>query len=75
MPRPSRSKHTPAGSSEPLLGRTNYILLGTAFALILTAYSGMWIENEFEGFYALYVAPLLLMGGYGLVAYGIFKRF
>jgi hypothetical protein len=75
MPRPSRSKPAPSGSSEPLLGRMNYILLGMAFVLILTAYGGMWIENEFEGFYALFVAPILLFGAYSLVAYGIFKRF
>jgi hypothetical protein len=75
MPRPTRSKPVVANTAEPLLSRKNYILLIVSFALILVAYSGMWIENEFDGFYALYIAPILLMGGYGLVAYGIFKRF
>jgi hypothetical protein len=75
MPRPTRTKSAVANAAEPLLGRRNYLTLVAAFILIVTAYAGMWIENEFEGFYALYVAPLLLMGGYVLVAYGIFKRF
>lgn len=74
MARPTRTKPNPS-TGEPLLGRRNYIVLIVAFAVLVLAYGGMWIENEFTGFFALYVAPILLIGAYGLVAYGLFKRF
>lgn len=75
MARPTRQKTRSAESGEPLLNAANYKLLVLALALLALGYGGMYIENEFKGVYSLYVAPILLVAGYGLVAYGIIKRF
>ena len=53
---------------------TNFKIIGVAILLLITGYLGMYIENEFTGFYALYIAPILLIAGYILVAFGIVWR-
>ncbi len=52
----------------------NYVLLGIALALILVGYTVMRVENEVDGFLSLYVAPLLLLGGYIGAIYAILWR-
>ena len=34
----------------------------------------MYIENEFEGWFSLYVSPLMIVGGFAMVAFGIVKK-
>ncbi len=75
MARPTRQKSKFSDSGEPLLSANNYKLLALAIVLLALGYGGMYIENEFLGFYALYIAPFLLVAGYLLVAVGIMKRF
>lgn len=75
MARPTRSKSRSVDAGDPLLSAANYKLLGLALALLALGYGGMYIENEFKGVYSLYVAPILLLAGYLLVAFGIMKRF
>jgi hypothetical protein len=75
MARPTRQKTRSVESGEPLLSASNYKLLALALALLALGYGGMYIENEFKGVYSLYVAPILLVAGYMLVALGIMKRF
>ncbi len=41
--------------------------------LIILGFAGMAIENEIHGIYSLYFAPLMIVGGFGTVAYGIMK--
>ena len=75
MARPTRQKPRSIETGEPLLSAGNYKLLALALALLALGYGGMYIENEFKGVYSLYVAPILLVAGYLLVALGIMKRF
>ncbi len=75
MPRSARPKIKSAALAEPILSAKNYQLFGLAVFLLAVAYGGMYIENEFLGTYALYVAPILLVIGYIMVAYAIMKRF
>ncbi|ARA94850.1 MAG: DUF3098 domain-containing protein [Bacteroidetes bacterium] len=54
--------------------RRNYVLLLLGIAFIVVGYAIMRIENEVEGFISLYVAPLLILGGYMEIIYAILWR-
>ena len=54
-----------------VFGRRNYVLLLIGVAVIVAGYVMMRIENEVDGFISLYVAPLLILGGYLEIIYAI----
>lgn len=54
--------------------RENYVLLLAGLALIVVGYVIMRMDNQVEGFLSLYVAPVLILGGYLEVIYAILKR-
>ena len=54
--------------------RRNYMLLLLGLALVVVGYVIMRLENEVDGFLSLYVAPLLILGGYLEVFYAILWR-
>lgn len=54
--------------------RWNYILLLLGIALVVVGYVAMRVENEVDGFVSLYVAPLLILGGYLEIIYAILWR-
>jgi len=54
--------------------RTNYLLLLLGVAMIVAGYVIMRMENEVDGFISLYVAPLLLLGGYLEIIWAIMWR-
>lgn len=54
--------------------RRNYMLLSLGVAAIIVGFAIMRIENAVDGFLSLYVAPLLLLGGYLEIIYAILWR-
>lgn len=54
--------------------RRNYMLLLLGIALIVVGYVIMRMENEVDGFISLYVAPLMILGGYLEIIYAILWR-
>ena len=54
-----------------LFGRRNYLLMLLGVLAVVIGYTMMRIENEVDGFISLYVAPLLILGGYLEVIYAI----
>jgi uncharacterized membrane protein len=54
--------------------RRNYVLLVIGVGLVVVRYTLMRVENEVDGFLSLYVAPLLILGGYLEVIYAILWR-
>jgi len=54
--------------------RRNYVLLLTGLFIIVAGYVMMRIDNQIDGFVSLYVAPLLLLGGYLEVISAILYR-
>ena len=60
--------------SEMVLSRKNYVLLLVGVALIAFGFAIMRFENEVDGFISLYVAPLIIVAGYGEIAYAILKK-
>ena len=67
------------GPAQMVFARKNYVLLGVALALVVVGYGLMVFENAtsadpVDGFLSLYVAPLLLLGGYLGIVYAILWR-
>lgn len=54
--------------------RKNYVLLLAGLAAIVVGYVVMRVENEVDGFLSLYMAPLLILGGYLEIVYAILWR-
>jgi len=54
--------------------RKNYLLLMLGVALIVVGYVIMRVDNEVDGFLSLYVAPLMILGGYLEVIWAIMWR-
>lgn len=52
----------------------NYTLLFIGLALVVVGYVIMRLENAVDGFVSLYVAPLLILGGYLEIMYAIMWR-
>ena len=78
--RRGRSRHSRArttrGRRKPqmLFKSTNYLLMLVGVLAIVVGYAIMRIENEVDGFISLYVAPLLILGGYLEIIYAILWR-
>lgn len=47
-----------------VFGRRNYILIIAGVLAILVGFIIMRLENEVDGFISLYVAPVIILGGY-----------
>lgn len=54
--------------------RRNYVLLLAGLAVVVAGYVMMRMENEVDGFISLYVAPLMILGGYLEIIYAILWR-
>ncbi len=72
--RTARRGPRPSAPGRLVFTRRNYVLLGLALALIVVGYAIMRAENEVDGFLSLYVAPLLILGGYLEAIYAILWR-
>ena len=57
-----------------VFARRNYVLLLLGLALVVVGYVAMRMENEVDGFVSLYVAPILILGGYLEIVYAILWR-
>ena len=52
----------------------NYTLMAIGVLAIITGYALMRIDNEVDGFMSLYIAPLIILGGYIEIIYAILAR-
>lgn len=57
-----------------VFSRKNYVLLIVGLLLIVFGYVIMAIDGEVDGFVSLYVAPIILLGGYLEIIYAILWR-
>lgn len=71
------TRTTPAVDAMPFR-RPNYLLLGAGATLLLIGYSLLLVPAHFvdakEFSPALYIAPVVIMGGFGTLLYAILKR-
>ena len=57
-----------------VFSRANYLLLLLGLLIIVIGYVVMRMENEVDGFISLYIAPILILGGYLEIMYAIFYQ-
>lgn len=71
-----RPRRTRAGArtGEMVFSRRNYLLLLAGVVLIIVGYVIMAVEGEVDGFLSLYVAPIVILGGYLEIIYAILWR-
>ncbi len=56
-----------------LLTAHNYKILALGVLCVILGFGGMYIDGQQHGIYSLYIAPLLVMTGFILVAVAVFK--
>lgn len=54
--------------------RQNYVLLLIGVGLVIIGYVMMYVDGQVESFISLYLAPLLILGGYLEIIYAILWR-
>ena len=57
-----------------VFAKQNYLLMLLGVILVVVGYYIMRMENEVDGFISLYVAPLIILGGYLEIIYAILWR-
>jgi uncharacterized membrane protein HdeD (DUF308 family) len=72
--RPAKSPRPKRRGETMVFDRRNYMLVSLGVAAIVVGFAIMRIENAVDGFLSLYVAPLLLLGGYLEIIYAILWR-
>jgi uncharacterized membrane protein HdeD (DUF308 family) len=72
--RSSKSSRAKRSGDTMVFDRRNYMLLVLGVVAIVVGFAIMRIENAVDGFLSLYVAPLLLLGGYLEIIYAILWR-
>jgi FtsH-binding integral membrane protein len=60
-----------AESSTMFFTKKNYMILGIALSLLVVGFGGMYVEQEFTGWFSLYVSPVLIVAGFITVAFAI----
>ena len=56
-----------------LLTAWNYKWLVAGIGSVLAGFGGMYLESQQFGFISLYLAPILILGGFVVVAYSVFQ--
>ncbi len=56
-----------------LLTAYNYKILALGVLCVILGFGGMYMEGQQYGIYSLYIAPLLVMTGFVLVAFAVFR--
>ncbi|MFU8860066.1 MAG: DUF3098 domain-containing protein [Cyclonatronaceae bacterium] len=68
-------RRKPTVEQQPMLFDTsNYIWMAAGVGLILLGFLIMYLESEVRGFWSLYVSPVVVLAGFGVVAYSIMKK-
>jgi hypothetical protein len=70
----SRRKKPSAEQQPMLFDTSNYIWMAGGVGLILLGFLIMYLESEVRGFWSLYVSPVVVLAGFGVVAYSIMKK-
>jgi len=56
------------------LAKSNYLIISAGALVIAGSFWGMSIERQVDGFFALNVAPFLIIGAYLAIGFGILYR-
>lgn len=68
------SRRSSGRRSQTVFARRNYVLLLIGVALVAAGFALMYLDGQFESVVSLYVAPLMILGGYLEIIYAILWR-
>ncbi len=68
-----RSKKVDKDIKPMLFDKINYIYMSAGIAMVFIGFFGMWLESKGDGFFSLFISPLLVIGGFVVVAIGVLK--
>lgn len=68
-----QQEHRPE-NHQMLFSAWNYKVLALGLLLVIVGFTGMYLENEVNGFISLYVSPIVIMAGYISVIFAIMKH-
>lgn len=71
--RPS-SKAAPVAKPQNVFDQRNYMWLLIGVLCIAFGFTAMRIENEIRGFVSLYIAPVVILAGFAIVAWAILLK-
>jgi len=64
-----RSRRPATRKARLVFARTNYVILIASVAFVVLGYAIMRAENAVDGVLSLYIAPIMILGGYlGVIA-------
>ncbi|UZJ36894.1 MULTISPECIES: hypothetical protein [Prosthecochloris] len=70
-----KPKSTKSGKIPMPLEKINYFFIGIGIAVIAFSYTTMYLEeNSANGFFSLYVSPVLLVGAYAWILFALLYR-
>ncbi len=61
-------------TNEMIFGPRNYTWLTVGVLCIVFGFTAMRIENEIRGVISLYIAPIVIVAGFGIVAWSILLK-
>jgi hypothetical protein len=68
-------RRKPSVEQQPMLfDASNYIWMAAGVGLILLGFLIMYLESEVRGFWSLYVSPVVVLAGFGVVAFSIMRK-
>jgi hypothetical protein len=71
----ANKKRKHKSNKQPMLfSSENYKLLALGALLITIGFVVMYYENEVLGFFSLYVCPIVILAGYGIVLMALLKK-
>lgn len=69
----SQSRKVRSVTQNPVFTALNYQLIVVGLVFIFVGFLAMYIENKYDGFVSLYIAPLLILFGFFEIVYAIMK--
>jgi hypothetical protein len=73
-PRPkasTKSEPAPVQKDDMVFTAFNYKLIVAGVALIVAGFTAMALEDKWDGFVSLYIAPVLIVAGFAELVYAI----
>jgi len=69
---PKKKQNNPAEKAVTMpLGAINYLMIAFGVLVIAGSYWGMYLEKAADGFLALFVSPLTLIGAYLWIVFAV----
>lgn len=73
LPKKQQKKPSEKAAVMPL-GAVNYVMIALGALVIAGSYGIMYLEREVNGFFALFISPVTLIGAYTWIIFAVLYR-